>query len=114
MHISLWYAWTNYCQDTTNRQGSNTGHGSIDVCRGKEAAITIDNVTNTGVAYDLFGDTGTAGTSKRTAAEGSSGQVTYNGSAVTLTFTPNATTPNTVYIRNNPVLLLTQRTLRLL
>ena len=89
-------------QDTTNRQGSNTGHGSIDVCRGKEYTITIDNVTNTGVAYDLFVDTGTAGTSKQlTAAEGSSGQVTYNGSAVTLTFTPNETTPNTVYIRNS-------------
>ena len=89
-------------QDTTNRQGSNTGHGSIDVCRGKEFTISIDNVTNTGVAYDLFVDTGTAGTSKQlTSAEGSSGQVTYNGSAVTLTFTPTATTPNTVYIRNS-------------
>ena len=89
-------------QDTTNRQGTSTGHGSIDVCRGKEYTITIDNVTNTGVAYDLFVDTGTAGTSKQlTAAEGSSGQVTYNGSAVTLTFTPNETTPNTVYIRNS-------------
>ena len=47
-------------------------------------------------------DTGTAGSSKQlTAAEGSSGQVTYNGSAVTITFTPTATTPNTVYIRNS-------------
>ena len=89
-------------QDTTNRQGTSTGHGTIDVCRGKEYTITIDNVTNTGVAYDLFVDTGTAGSSKQlTAAEGSSGQVTYNGSAVTVTFTPNATTPNTVYIRNS-------------
>ena len=89
-------------QDTTNRQGTSTGHGTIDVCRGKEYTITIDNVTNTGVVYDLFVDTGTAGSSKQlTAAEGSSGQVTYNGSAVTITFTPTATTPNTVYIRNS-------------
>ena len=86
-------------EDTTNRQGGAGANGTMMVCRGKTYTITVNNVTS-GLSYNLFSAAAPqAGTTNEiTVAEGSSGAVAYGGSPVTITFTPNETTPDTVYL----------------
>lgn len=88
-------------EDTTNRQGSAGANGTMQVCRGKTYTITLDNVTS-GLSYNLFNASAPqAGTTNAiTTDEGNSAPAgtSYSGSAVTFTFTPNETTPDTVYL----------------
>jgi len=88
-------------RDITNRQGANNANGTIDVTRGKSYTITLDNVTN-GVAYNLFSaaapQIGAANAITLAEGNGSPNGTTFNGTAITFTFTPNETTPNTVFL----------------
>ena len=96
--------------DTTNPQGSNTGNGTIDVTRGKSYTITFSSNLSNGQNYDLYTTAGGHSTANDsvTAAEGNSaftsttnsGVVWTTGSTQTITFTPNETTPDVVYIGN--------------
>ena len=96
--------------DTTNRLGSASGNGTINVCRGKTYTITFSGNLSNGQIYDLYTTAGGHSTANDsvTAAEGNSaftsttnsGVAWTTGSTVTITFTPNETTPNTVYIGN--------------
>ena len=96
--------------DTTNTQGSSTGNGTIDVCRGKTYTITFAGNLSNGQNYDLYTTAGGHSTANFsvTAAEGnsaftstsSSGVVWTTGSTQTITFTPNETTPDVVYVGN--------------
>jgi|TARA_B100001750_G_scaffold213666_1_gene196329 plastocyanin len=96
--------------DTTNPQGSSTGNGTIDVTRGKSYTITFANNLSNGQTYDLYTTAGGHSTANDsvTAAEGNSaftsttnsGVAWTTGSTVTITFTPNETTPDVVYIGN--------------
>ena len=96
--------------DTTNRLGSASGNGTINVCRGKTYTITFSGNLSNGQIYDLYTTSGGHSTANDsvTAAEGNSaftsttnsGVAWTTGSTVTITFTPNETTPNTVYIGN--------------
>ena len=97
-------------QDTTNRLGSSSGNGTINVCRGKTYTITFSGNLSNGQTYDLYTTAGGHSTANDsvTAAEGNSaftsttnsGVAWTTGNTVTITFTPNETTPNTVYIGN--------------
>ena len=91
-------------ESTENRQGSAGANGTMDVCRGKTYTITLDGLTNA-VSYSIFHTAGaqTGLANEITAAEGlgTTGGVQYNGSPVTFTFTPNETTPDTVYITSS-------------
>jgi hypothetical protein len=73
----------------------------MEVCRGKSYTITLDGLTS-GLNYNLFNAAAPqAGvTNAITSGEGNSapGGTAYSGSAVTFTFTPNETTPDTVYL----------------
>ena len=88
-------------ESTENRQGSAGANGTMEVCRGKQYTITLDGLTN-GLTYNLFSAAAPqAGTTNAiTSAEGNSAPsgTAYSGSAVTFTFTPNETTPDTVYL----------------
>ena len=88
-------------ESTENRQGSAGANGTMEVCRGKTYTITLDGLTS-GLNYNLFNAAAPqAGvTNAITAGEGNSasGGTAYSGSAVTFTFTPNETTPDTVYL----------------
>ena len=88
-------------EDTTNRQGGAGANGTMMVCRGKTYTITLNNVTS-GLSYNLFNAAAPqAGTTNAiTTDEGNSAPsgTAYSGSPVTLTFTPNETTPDTVYL----------------
>ena len=88
-------------EETVNRQGSSGANGTMMVCRGKTYTITLDNVTS-GLSYNLFNAAAPqAGTTNAiTTDEGNSAPsgTSYSGSAVTFTFTPNETTPDTVYL----------------
>ena len=88
-------------EDTTNRQGTSGANGTMMVCRGKTYTITLNNVTS-GLSYNLFNASAPqAGTTNAiTTDEGNSAPTgtSYSGSAVTFTFTPNETTPDTVYL----------------
>ena len=96
--------------DTTNTQGSSTGNGTIDVCRGKSYTITFAGNLSNGQNYDLYTTSGGHSTANFsvTAAEGNStfvdttnsGVVWTTGSTQTITFEPNETTPDVVYIGN--------------
>lgn len=88
-------------RDITNRQGAANANGTMDVTRGQAYTITLDNLTN-GVTYNLFtaaapqigaGNALTAGE-----GNGAPAGTLFNGTPVTLTFTPNQTTPNTVFL----------------
>ena len=88
-------------ESTENRQGSAGANGTMEVCRGKTYTITLDGLTS-GLNYNLFNAAAPqAGvTNAITAGEGNSasGGTAYSGSPVTFTFTPNETTPDTVYL----------------
>ena len=88
-------------ESTENRQGSAGANGTMEVCRGKSYTITLDGLTS-GLNYNLFNAAAPqAGvTNAITSGEGNSapGGTAYSGSAVTFTFTPNETTPDTVYL----------------
>ena len=88
-------------ESTENRQGSAGANGTMEVCRGKTYTITLVGLTN-GLTYNLFSAAAPqAGTTNAiTSAEGNSAPsgTAYSGSAVTFTFTPNETTPDTVYL----------------
>ena len=88
-------------ESTENRQGSAGANGTMEVCRGKTYTITLDGLTS-GLNYNLFNAAAPqAGvTNAITSGEGNSapGGTAYSGSAVTFTFTPNETTPDTVYL----------------
>ena len=88
-------------ESTENRQGSAGANGTMQVCRGKTYTITLDGLNN-GVSYNLFNAAAPqSGTGNAiTSAEGNSapGGTAYSGSPTTFTFTPNETTPDTVYI----------------
>lgn len=88
-------------RDISNRQGANNANGTIDLTRGKTYTITLDNVTN-GVAYNLFSAAAPqiGAANAITLAEGNSapGGTTFLGTPITFTFTPNETTPNTVFL----------------
>ena len=88
-------------RDITNRQGGNNTNGTIDVTRGKTYTITLDNVTN-GVAYNLFSaaapQIGAANAITLAEGNGTPGGTTFLGAPITFTFTPNETTPNTVFL----------------
>ena len=88
-------------RDISNRQGANNANGTIDLTRGKTYTITLDNVTN-GVAYNLFSAAAPqiGAANAITLAEGNSapGGTTFLGTPLTFTFTPNETTPNTVFL----------------
>ena len=87
--------------DPTNRQGAADANGVIDVSRGQTYTITIDNATDQ-VTYNLFAGAAaqqTGAANALTADEGNSGGVEYTtGNPVTITFTPNQTTPDIVHI----------------
>ena len=87
--------------DPTNRQGAADANGVIDVSRGQTYTITIDNATDQ-VTYNLFAGVAaqqTGAANALTADEGNSGGVQYTtGNPVTITFTPNQTTPDIVHI----------------
>lgn len=87
--------------DPTNRQGAADANGVIDVSRGQTYTITIDNATDQ-VTYNLFAGAAaqqTGAANALTADEGNSGGVQYTtGNPVTITFTPNQTTPDIVHI----------------
>ena len=91
-------------ESTENRQGSAGANGTMEVCRGKTYTITLDGVTS-GVSYSLFHTAGaqTGLGDELLAGEGlnPTGGTLYSGSPVTFTFTPNETTPDTVYITSN-------------
>ena len=88
-------------ESTENRQGSAGANGTMEVCRGKTYTITLDGLTS-GLSYNLFSAAAPqAGvTNAISSGEGNSAPAgtTYSGSAVTFTFTPNETTPDTVYL----------------
>ena len=88
-------------ESTENRQGSAGANGTMEVCRGKTYTITLDGLTS-GLSYNLFTAAAPqAGVGNAvTSGEGNSAPAgtTYSGSAVTFTFTPNETTPDTVYL----------------
>ena len=88
-------------EETVNRQGSSGANGTMMVCRGKTYTITLNNVTS-GLSYNLFNASAPqAGTTNAiTTDEGNSAPsgTSYSGSPVTFTFTPNETTPDTVYL----------------
>ena len=88
--------------DTTNRVPSVAGaNATINVCRGKTYTITVDGVQS-GITYNLYATTfPNQGTTNQITADegmGTVGGVQYNGTAVTFDFTPNETTPNTIYL----------------
>lgn len=87
--------------DPTNRQGAADANGVIDVSRGQTYTITIDNATDQ-VTYNLFAGAAaqqTGAANALTAGEGNSGGVQYTtGNPVTITFTPNQTTPDIVHL----------------
>ena len=91
-------------ESTENRQGSAGANGTMEVCRGKTYTVTLDGLTS-GVRYSIFHTAGaqTGLANEITAAEGlgTTGGTLYSGSPVTFTFTPNETTPDTVYITSN-------------
>ena len=88
-------------ESTENRQGSAGANGTMQVCRGKTYTITLDGL-NSGVSYNLFNaaapQSGTGNAISAGEGNSAAGGTTYSGSPVTFTFTPNETTPNTVYI----------------
>ena len=88
-------------RDISNRQGALDANGTIDVTRGKTYTITLNNVTN-GVAYNLFSAAAPqiGAANAITLAEGNSAPAgtTFAGTPITFTFTPNETTPNTVFL----------------
>ena len=88
-------------EDTTNRQGSAGANGTMQVCRGKTYTITLDNVTS-GLSYNLFNaaapQAGTTNAITTDEGNGTPAGTPYAGSPVTITFTPNETTPDTVYL----------------
>lgn len=91
-------------ESTENRQGSAGANGTMEVCRGKQYTVTLDGVTS-GVRYSIFHTAGaqTGLANEITSGEGlgTTGGTLYSGSPVTFTFTPNETTPDTVYITSN-------------
>ena len=88
-------------ESTENRQGSAGANGTMEVCRGKTYTITLDGLTS-GLSYNLFtaaapqAGVGNAVTSGE--GNGTPAGTTYSGAPITFTFTPNETTPNTVYL----------------
>ena len=88
-------------RDITNRQGANNANGTMDVTRGQVYTITLDNVTN-GVAYNLFTaaapQVGAANALTAGEGNGAPAGTTFAGTPVTFTFSPNQTTPNTVFL----------------
>lgn len=88
-------------EDTTNRQGGAGSNGTMQVCRGKTYTITLDNVTS-GLSYNLFNaaapQAGTTNAITTDEGNGTPAGTPYAGSPVTITFTPNETTPDTVYL----------------
>lgn len=88
-------------QDITNTIGTSSANGAMNVTRGETYTITFDGLTNS-VKYNIFKaaapQTGAGNEISADEGNGTTGGTTYNGSAVTHTFTPNETTPNTVYI----------------
>lgn len=89
--------------DITNQQGSSSEQASIDVTRGEEYTITFTGLTDT-IGYNLFTTSGshTGNTGHLTEAEGNSDAdgITFGSSDIEHTFTPNQTTPDTIYITN--------------
>lgn len=87
--------------DITNQQGSSSEQASIDVTRGEEYTITFTGLTDT-IGYNLFTTAGghTGNTGHLTEAEGNSDAdgITFGTSDIEHTFTPNQTTPDTIYI----------------
>ena len=96
--------------DTTNQKGDNTQNGTINVTRGKSYTITFANNLTNGQTYDLYTTAGAHydANDSVTAAEGNSaftstinsGVAWTTGSTVTITFAPNETTPDVVYLGN--------------
>tara|TARA_B100002019_G_scaffold227680_1_gene200899 strand:- start:403 stop:2259 length:1857 start_codon:yes stop_codon:yes gene_type:complete len=88
-------------ESTENRQGSAGANGTMQVCRGKAYTITLDGLNN-GVSYNLFNaaapQSGTGNAISSGEGNSAPGGTSYSGSPVTFTFTPNETTPDTVYI----------------
>ena len=88
-------------ESTENRQGSAGANGTMEVCRGKTYTITLDGL-NSGVSYNLFSaaapQSGTGNAISSGEGNSAPGGTAYSGSPVTFTFTPNETTPDTVYI----------------
>ena len=88
-------------QDITNTIGTSSANGTMNLTRGETYTITFDGLTNS-VAYNIFNaaapQTGAGNALSADEGNGTPSGTTYNGSAVTHTFTPNETTPNTVYI----------------
>ena len=91
-------------ESTENRQGSAGANGTMEVCRGKQYTVTLDGLTS-GVRYSIFhvagAQTGLANEITSGEGLGTTGGTLYSGSPVTFTFTPNETTPDTVYITSN-------------
>ena len=88
--------------DPTNQQGSDSENASIDCTRGEEYTITLTGLTDTRV-YNLFttDTTHTSATANQVTegqGNGAVGGTTYSGSDEEVTFSPNETTPNTVYL----------------
>ena len=88
-------------ESTENRQGSAGANGTMQVCRGKTYTITLDGLNN-GVSYNLFNaaapQSGTGNAISSGEGNSAPGGTAYSGSPTTFTFTPNETTPDTVYI----------------
>ena len=95
-------------RDVSYPRGSSTSNGTIDVCRGKSYTITFANNLTNGQTYDLYTTAGghSVATESVTDTEGNSaytsntnsGVAWTTGNTVTITFAPNETTPDTVYI----------------
>lgn len=88
--------------DPTNQQGSDSENASIDCTRGEEYTITLTGLTNTR-RYNLFttDTTHTSATADQVTegqGNGAVGGTEYTGSDEEVTFSPNETTPNTVYL----------------
>ena len=87
--------------DITNQQGSSSENASIDVTRGEEYTITLTGLTDSRV-YNLFTTEGphSSNAGRLTEAEGNGefGGTTFGTADVEVTFSPNQTTPDTVYL----------------